>query len=101
MVILPWEKAMRALLTLSILLDSLNCNLNLAKKSAQVPKSLEVSAPTVLARKFSAQALAVLYLIHERTREILSESVWYLSNSAVKRRRHWRINFCDSILLSV
>ena len=66
---------MRAFSALSILLDSLNCNLNLLKKSAQVPKSLGVSAPTVLARKFSAQAPAVPYLMHERTRETLSELV--------------------------
>ena len=65
---------MRALHALSVLLDSLNCNLNFVKKSTQVPKSVGVSAPTVLARKFSVQALVVPYLMHERTREILSES---------------------------
>ena len=101
MVIFPWEKTMRALYTLSVLLDSLNCNLNLVKKSAQVPKSLGGLAPTVLARKSSAQAPAVLYLMHERTREILSELSWYLSDSAAKRRRHWRRNFCDSVLSPV
>ena len=45
---------MRALHALSILLDSLNCNLNLLKKSAHVPRSLGVSTLIVLARKFSA-----------------------------------------------
>ena len=77
---------MRALCTLSVLLDSLNCNLNLVKKSAQVPRSFGVLAPTVLAKKFSAQAPAVLYLMHERTRETLSKLVLYLLDSAAKRR---------------
>ena len=58
------------------------------KHDNKVPKSLGISAPTVLARKFSAQAPAVPYLMHKRTREILSELVLYLSDSAVKRRRH-------------
>ena len=76
-IILPWEKAMRALHALSILLDSLNWSLNLLKKFIHVPRSLGVSATTVLARKFSAQAPVVPYLIHERTRETLSKLVLY------------------------
>ena len=79
---------MRALHSLSILLDSLNCNLNLLRKSTHIPRSLGVSAPTVLARKFSAQVLAVPCLIHERTRETLSKLVLYRSASTAKRRRH-------------
>ena len=79
---------MRALYSLSILLDSLNCNLNLLRKSTHIPRSLGVSAPTVLARKFSAQAPAVPCLMYERTRETLSKSVLYRSDSTVKKRRH-------------
>ena len=43
-------------------------------------------APTILLRKFSAHVPAVLYLIHESTKEILSSSVLYLSDSVVKKK---------------
>ena len=88
MVILSWKNDIRVLHALSFLLDSLNCNLNLSKKFAHIPRFLGVSAPTVLARKFSAQVLAVPCLIHERTRETLSKLVLYRSASTAKRRRH-------------
>ena len=88
MVIFPWVKTMRVLLTLSFLLNSLNCNLNLLRKSTYIPRSFRVFAPTVLARKFFAQVPAVLCLIYERARETLSKLVLYLSDSAAKRRRH-------------
>ena len=88
MAIFPWVKTMRVLLTLSFLLNSLNCNLNLLRKFTYIPRSFRVFAPTVLARKFFAQVLAVLCLIHERARETLSKLVLYLSDSTAKKRRH-------------
>ena len=73
----------------------------MARKFTHVPRLVGVSASTVLARKFSTHALAVSCFIYERTREALSELVLYQSDSTVKKKRYWRMNFYNSVILPI
>ena len=100
-VIRPCEKVMRALRALSTFPVSLKWSSNSSLKSFHVPRDVGGFAPIVLLRKFSAHTPAVPDLMQERTREIRSSSVLYRSDSVTKRRRHWSMKCCDSVLLPV